>query len=196
MILRGIYYNNPFVYHLITWIKLGLSYNDRFVIASKFIFPKDRVLEICGADGEFSKHLPGNCTYACVECGPAFLSRLRERRIEFFNINLHEGLGQVDLKADVIVMINSLYQFRKTSVHDLLEEYKRIAKRAVVVEDVLGNMWGDDSLMQRLVNYLHKTAYHTQGKLFTNGEFETMMREHAYKCDMVNGRYAVGHYGY
>lgn len=192
--IKGVHYRNWFVYKLITYAKLGFKYNLRFKIASEYIKEGESVLDVCSAFGELGKFLPKGCSYCCLDMSSEFLSFLSSKEVKFISTNLHNGLNLENLKADVLVMIISLYQFRNTSAHVLLEKFKEVAGKVVIVEDVLERKRRKNSFVQKLINYLSSREYYFPTELFTVDEFEQLMRQHQYTCKKQTNRYMVGYY--
>lgn len=192
--LEGINYRNASVYNLLTKLKLGYNYNFRYRLAAQYIDQGDSVLDICGGTGDFKSFLPENCDYACIEASPEFVSELKKKNIEHVKTDLHKGLNGNALKRDVVVMIISLCQFRNTSMHDLLEGFKKIGKKVVIVEDVLANKRRKDCIRQKAMDYLCMADYYFPVELFTFEEFRKVMDEHNYQCIQHSRRYSVGIY--
>ena len=193
-IIKGIHYRKPFIYNLQTKIKLRSSYNLRYKIAAKYIKAGDSVLDVCAGMGELKNFLPEGCKYICLEASPEFLFQLSQKNIQYKSINLHEGINTEDFQVDAVVMIISLYQFRNTSMHNLLEDFKKIAKKVVIVEEVLVKKRGKDSFVQKTINYLCATDYYLPIELFSFDEFEDVMQKHNYRREKYRKRYIVGYY--
>ena len=140
------------------------------------------------------KYLANSCDYMAVEASLEFASILSKRKIKYFQLNLHEGLNIVLKKVDVITMIISLCQFRDTSMHDLLECFKRMANKVIILEDVLVKPRDKNSFLQRTMNYLCSTDYYQPITLLTADEFKRIMAEHNYTCRKHSDRYLVGYY--
>lgn len=193
---KGILYSHPFIYNFLTKIKLKNNYHLRYKIATQYIQPGNSVLDVCAGQGGLKNFLPKDCDYICIEAGSEFISELFKKKIKHFSINLHEGINIRDLQVDVIVMIVSLYQFRNTSIHNLLEDFKKITKKAVIVEEVLLNKRSNNCICQKILNYLCASDYYIPTELFSIDEFEQVMHEHNYKCKRHSERYVVGYYNY
>ncbi len=176
------------------FIKLGPQYHLRYQIASGFIKPGDRVLDVCSGPGAFKDFLPAGCSYTALEASPAFAAALKRKGRACVLCDLHQGLPPSAPDADVIVMNISLCQFRKTSADVLLESFKIKARRVVIVEDVLSRRRTEDSLFQKAVNFLCATDYYVPVEWYTRSDFRELMRRHGYQCRDVPGRYAVGSY--
>jgi len=182
------------VYHLLTRLKLRGCYRLRYEIACKYVKYGDSVLDVCAAAGEFKNYLPNNCKYECIECSQGFISKLESKKIAYKKINLHEGINCVRIKSDILVMITSLCQFKETSAHGLLEEFKNIADKIVIVEDVLGNMWHEGGIVQRVIKHLHETEFYSQKSVYSAAEYEKILGDHGYEYIKYDNRYAVGYY--
>lgn len=193
--VRGIYYRNSYVYYLLTRLSHIGIYKLRYNIVLQYINSGDTVLDVCGAGGEIMKYLPSNCDYACIEFGDGFIGNLKRKGIRCKKIDLHKDKISVAVKSNIAVMIVSLYQFRDSSAEDILESLKMAADKVVIVEDILGNMWRDGSLIQKIINYLHETDYHRQSRMFSLEEFRNMMQKHGYEFRQYDKRYAIGCYG-
>ena len=192
--IKGILYRNPLIYNLLAKIKLRRDSSIRYEIAAKYIKAGDSVLDVCAGMGELKNFLPESCKYICLEASPEFLSQLSQKNIQYKSINLHEGINTEDFQVDAVVMIISLYQFRNTSMHNLLEDFKKIAKKVVIVEEVLVKKRGKDSFVQKTINYLCATDYYLPIELFSFDEFEEVMQKHNYRREKYRKRYIVGYY--
>jgi hypothetical protein len=134
------------------------------------------------------------CKYFCIEKSPQFQAGLTKKKIRYYDINLHDGIAGIDSKFDVIVMIISLCQFRPTSINSLLEDFKKIARKVIIVEEALDRRRKMGCLRQRLMDYLGAVEYYIPCELFTFGEFEDMVKDHNYLFKRYNKRYAIGYY--
>lgn len=194
LFLRGLHYKNLLAYNLITFLKLRTQYYFRYRIASQYIKEGDSILDVCSGAGRFREFLPKRCKFECIEASPEFIAKLNKKNIKNNCINLHEGIKLEAVKVDVIVMIISLWQFRNTSVHVLLEDFKKIAKRVIIVEDVMQSRNDENFFIGKIMNYLCTANYYFPIKLFSVDEFEDIMREHNYKYRKYSRRYVVGCY--
>jgi len=192
--LKGLHYRSKQVYDFCSFIKLGFAYNLRYKIAARYIPPNQSVIDVCSAAGDFKKFLSKNCTYTAIESSPQFCKILQERNISYVCCNLHEAMPNDIPCTDVLAMIISLSQFRKTSVHELLEYFKKIARRVVIVEDVLPQTREENSFYQKVVNYLCATDYYVPVTWFTHLEFSKLMDQHGYQYKKITERYCVGIY--
>ena len=192
---RGIHYQSPEVYKFFTALKLRKQYSLRYFIAAQYVRPGEAVLDVCAGFGEFRKFLPLSCTYQAIEASPSFNMELSKRTIPHHSMNLHDGVSADVPSVDVITMIISLCQFRDTTADQLLEDFKKIAKRVVIVEDVLPKQKITPRFVERVRDYLCATDYYIPMRLFSVDEFQAVMREHAYNCYQYNERYWVGYYG-
>jgi len=193
--LRGSHYRSEFLYTTFTLLKLGWKCNLRYRIARQYIKPEDSVVDVCAGPGCLKDFISKECTYTAIEASPEFISILQRKGINHISWNLHAGWPDAILAPDVIVMVISLCQFRKTSADLLLESFKKAARRVVIVEDVLPRPRKEASLFQRAVNYLCATDYYVPVTWYTRSEFAALMRSHGYQCKGASGRYMVGLYG-
>ncbi len=192
--LKGIHYRNAFIYSLLTFLKLGRDFSLRYKIASEYIKPGDFVLDVCAGVGRLADFLPQDCKYLAIEASPEFAAILSRRGLDCKKVDLHTGTMPAGLRTDVAVLIISLCHFRQTSLDILLESFKKISRKVVIVEDVLLKKRGKNSLLQKAMNYFCSTAYFLPMELFTITEFEQAMRKHSYACQKYNARYWVGCY--
>ena len=193
---KGSHYRSEFLYTAFTLLKLGWKRHLRYRIVKQYIKPADSVVDVCSGPGRLKDFIPKECTYTAVEASPEFISILRRRGINHVSWNLHAGWPESILAPDVIVMVISLSQFRKTSADLLLESFKKTARRVVIVEDVLFRPRKEESLRQRAINYLCATDYYVPVAWYTRSEFAELMQSHGYQCKEASGRYMVGLYGY
>lgn len=192
--LKGIHYRSSAVYSLLTMLKLGMGYNARFRIARRYIEPGDYVIDVCAGFGQFSKFLLEGCDYLAIEASPGFIKLLSSEKLKYKKVNLHDGLKISGLEADIVVMLISLCHFKKTSLHVLLEDFKKIGKKVVIVEDILLKERRQESFIQSVMNYLCSTDYFVPMELFTRQEFYRVMQGHGYLCQARGRRYIVGYY--
>ena len=188
--LKGIYYNNFFIYNSLTTLKLGFSYYDRFKIAAKYIGEEGLVLDVCSGTGMLKRFLPRDCVYECIDSSLPVSAYLDKKGIKHHCYDLNNGINRDRFRADAVVMLISLYHFRKTVVHELLEDYKKISKNVIIIEDVLKKKRKRNSLLQKIMNFLCGLEY----ELFTTDEFERILQEHGYTCDRHGNRYIAGYY--
>lgn len=191
---RGIHYRSPIIYQFFTAFKLREHFQQRYHIAARYIRNGEAVLDVCAGFGEFKEFLPAFCTYQAIEASSSFNGRLSKKAIAYQAMNLHEGIDIKFFSIDVITMIISLCQFKETSADQLLEDFKKMAKRVVIVEDVLPESRKTPWLVEKVRDYLCATDYYLPMRLFSPGEFETMMHRHGYHCHQYNERYWVGSY--
>lgn len=195
-LLRGAHYRSEFLYNAFTLLKLGWNFHLRYQIVAQYIKPAESVIDVCSGSGRLKDFISKDCTYTAIEASPEFLSILQRKNIDHIAWNLHTGWPQSALAADVIVMVISLCQFRKTSADLLLESFKKVARRVVIVEDVLSRPRNEESLFQQTINYLCATEYYVPVAWYTRSEFAELMRNHGYQCGEASRRYMVGLYGY
>jgi hypothetical protein len=193
--LQGLHYRNRWFYDAQNKFKLGKDHDLRFRIAAQHIKPGESVLDLCSAFGQFKDYLPEGCRYQCVEASPDFVSILKRHKIPVLVHDLHTSMDMPDLKVNAAVMIVSLCQFRDTTAGEILESLKKIADRAIIVEDVLPKPRGEKVFLQKAMNYFCQTEYYRPIELFTADEFFGLMDRHGYTCRRINGRYLVGSFG-
>jgi hypothetical protein len=194
MKIKGIHYSNPFVYNLLTFLKLWRGYNARFRIAAGYVAQNSSVLDVCSASGELKGYLQENCAYECIEMSPVFTKLLDKKKIKCHRADMHRGIDGSSLRFDCLVMIISLCQFRETSINALLEDFKKIAKKVVIIEDVTEKIRPKGSIVQKIMNYLCATDYFVPMRLFTAAEFRSTMQEHGYTVIKHTNRYFAGCY--
>ena len=194
--LRGSHYRSEFLYNAFDLLKLGWKRHLRYLIVRQYIKPADSVVDVCSGSGRLKDFIPKDCPYTAIEASPEFASILQRKGINHILWDLHAGWPESIFSSDVIVMVISLYQFRKTSVDILLESFKKAASRVVIIEDVLSRPGKEGSFLQQAVNYLCATGYYVPVDLYTRSEFTELMRSHGYQCQEASGRYMVGSYGY
>jgi hypothetical protein len=195
-LLKGIGYRNIGFYHALNWLKLGIKFHLRFQLAGKFISPGQVVLDVCAGDGTFKDFLPPGCVYKAVDQSQDFLSILEQKQITAFSINLHNGMGKEDIRADILVMIISLSQFWGTSCDLLLEEFKIAAPKVVILEEALRKARNRHSLRQKAGNYLFYTKDKDSYDLFTRKDLKKVLDQHGYQYQQLTTRYSVGLYGF
>ena len=189
--VRGIHYQSPPVYDFFTLLKLRRDYHLRYRIAAQYIKPGESVLDVCAGYGEFRKFIPLSCRYQAVDASPSFVRELARRDIPYRFENLHDGLDTKIPAVDVLVMIISLCQFQNTSLEKLLEDFKKIASKVVIVEDVQNKTpW----FVEKFRDYLCATDYYLPMQLFSADQFQAVMKQHGYGCQKYNERYWVGYF--
>lgn len=190
--LKGQYYQNPYIYNFLTFLKLWKDCSLRFEIARANVEEGQSVLDVCGGTGRLREFLPSGCSYACVDASSGFGPALLKQGIKYIQTDLHNGVDIKRLKSDVVIMVVSLYQFRHTSMHDLLESFKDIAKKVVIVEDVLPQGKVEKTLKKKIINYLCAVEYFQPLELFSAQEFKDVMRAHGYVCQEHGPCYVSG----
>ena len=192
-LFKGLHYRSPNVYNFLDFVKLGFDVNRRYTIAAKHIRPGEAVLDVCSGTGALKGFLPSGCSYQTLEASDQFCKILKKKGIPYVCCNLHQGIENIPA-SEVIVMIISLAQFRKTSAGLLLEHFKNIAKRVIIIEEVLNKPRSEENLYQRTVNYLCAQDYYVPTSWFTGQEFSQLMTSHGYQCQKMTERYWVGTY--
>ncbi|GEM_PF-2960577 len=190
--LRGIHYRSQWFYYFQNVVKLGFDYDLRFKIAAQRIIPGESVLDVCAGPGQLKQYLPDGCHYSAIEASPQFNEILSRKGVSSKIINLHQGFIISNFRVDAVVMIVSLCHFRDSSLSSLLEGFKKVGKRVVIVEDVLEKPRGERSVFQKAMNHLCAVDYYRPARLFTAGEFQETMRVHGYACAQHTRRYWVG----
>jgi len=195
--LKGIHYRSVFLYNALATLKLRRERCRRYQIAAGYIKPGESVVDVCSGAGQLKDFIPENCIYMAMDASPEFLSVPKKKGVNTVLWDLHTGWPSSVSGIDVITMVIALSQFRNTTAAMLLESFKRAAKRVVIVEDVLRRARGKGSLTQQVMNYLCGTDYYVPvDSWYTRPEFESLMREHGYRCESISGRYMVGSYGF
>jgi len=189
--VRGSHYQNPPVYKFLTALKLRKSYGLRYRLAARYLVPGEAVLDVCAGLGEFKRFLPAGSSYRALEASRPFLRKLERQGIPSYLTDLHKDNGEIPV-TDTIVMIISLYQFRDTTLHQLLETFKTKAKKVIIIEETAPVK--RNPLLDRLANYLCAADYFRPTRLFTANEFSTIIAKHGYNCLPHNDRYCVGYY--
>lgn len=133
-----------------------ISPSFRFREAARHIDSGMTVLDICCGSCELRHYLPKNCQYSGLDCSNGFLDYAVKKKIDFLKRNVCPDMQLPDV--DCIVMIISLYQFGDTA-RNLLETFKRSAKKVVIIEDVLSSFIDDNQavrrkLLARIYDYL------------------------------------------
>jgi len=194
---EGILYRSNFLYALQTFLKLRGNNKLRFEIAAQFISPGESVLDVASGGGWLRDHIPASCSYTCVEVGDAFIQSLTKRDVKFIKANLHQGIGELKTKYDTVVMIISLYQFRHTSLDQLMEQFKEIAnKKVVIVEEVSVAENNGLTIKDKVLNYLCRTEYFTPTKILSAHEFSAICEKHGYAVtvDSRRNQYMIATY--
>lgn len=200
--LQGLLYNNLLAYRLITRLKLMTNHDYRYRLAARYIHPGETVLDVCAGPGDLKQHLPPGSNYQTVEASPRFAAHLTSQNIQNTITDLHNGLSADNFQADVVVMLISLYSFQHSSLHQLLEDFKTIARRRVIIiEEVLVDEPDKHrylNLIQRLgqkvTNYLSAMPYHQTCQLLTQPAFYDAAKQHGYQCSAHNHSYHVAIY--
>ena len=178
-------------------LKRGRRRDERYRIAARYVQPGESVLDVCAGSGRLQKFLPENCPYAAMDGSPQFLSQVRKKSRPTVLWDLHQGWPEKTPRADIIIMVISFSQFRDVSAGTLLEDFKKGAKRVVIVEEVLERKRSQASFIQKIINYLCGTDYYIPvSSWYTRQEFLQLMRDHGYQCEEVSNRYSIGSYGF
>ena len=204
--LKGLHYNNILIYNLITKLKFKGFEKLRFDIAKNLIRDGESVLDICSGPGELRKFLPETCTYAAVEMSPKFIDHLQKNNVQTFSINLHDDEFNLDYEVDTIIMIYSLYQFKNTSARNLLNEFKRVAtKKVIIVEEILEeknegipSKYSSLYIAQRIGmvarDYLCSLDFYKPTNLFGEDEFKKLMSDGGYQITSLSNMCTVAVY--
>lgn len=187
--LKGSHYRLPAVYDALTFLKLGPDRALRFKIASKFVSPRDSVVDICGGTGAFYRFLPDGCEYLCLDASHGLTRRLPAQGVNVRIGDATQALPSLGKTYDVAVMIISLCHFRGRILDQMLENLKSTAKKVVIVEETLAEKRSPGSLLQKTINFLSETEYYKPTGLFTKSEFKGVARKHGYRCASWGKRY-------
>ena len=76
----------------------------------------------------------------------------------------------------------------------LLEDFKKVSKRIVIVEYVRDREVAEGSFVHRVNNYLKDTDFTIDDKEFSEQEFMKVMALHGYRVKVCKGNYRVGLY--
>lgn len=202
MLFKGILYKNKRVYRLLTKIKLGKKSCVRYQLAAKFLLAGESVLDICAGIGDLKNYLPQNCYYETIEASPQFAKYLQKNKIKNNLLDISKSLDIVN-KFDNVIMIISLYHFKNLSIDYLLQQFKGIAyKRVIIVEEVINTpskklplrMSLAQKIGSLLTNYLCQTDYFKPTKLFDKKILEAYFNNHSYQIYNENDYYMVGVY--
>jgi hypothetical protein len=177
---EGILYKNSFFYMLVTFLKLRGNKNLRFQIAARHILPGQSVLDVASGGGWLRDYIPATCSYACIEVGDAFIQSLAKRQVNFVKMDLHQGMGELAGRYDVCVMLISLYQFRHTSADLLMRQFKEVANKVVIVEEVADSEVGGLTVKDKILNYLCRTEYFVPTKILSEHQFRELCKKHGY----------------
>jgi len=191
---RGVRYRNWFVYNFLLFLRFGVHYNLRYKIAAEYVGSENSVLDVCSGAGDLRKFLPENCVYACVDASPQFAAILSKKNIHCYKINLHKGINGHTPQFDVLAMVGGMCQFRMTSMDMLLEDFKKIARKIVVLEHVAPKEVKEGSLWHKLNNYLIANDYTVPDREFSEKEFNEIMSSHGYRVRSCDAGYRVGYY--
>jgi hypothetical protein len=129
-------YRHVFIYRLIMNILYGFKYKKRFAKVIKLIRPEDKaVVELCFGDIFIAQY--------CRQEGKGWIGfDLNENFVKFarknnFNAHLKDVLLLEEFpRADVIIMIGSLYHFYST-IRMLFEKICRSSRRFILSEPII-----------------------------------------------------------
>lgn len=189
---KGIFYSNAYIYEQVTRLKLKQDKDLRYRIAAKYVNADDAVLDICAGTGRFRRFIPPTCGYTAIESSDNFVKRLNKMHVPCIQHNLHCNVELTTKKFDILVIIISLYQFRATSVDKLLTEFKTIAKKVIIVEEVMTKMVSVRPFWNKVMNHLCGASFYLNTELYTDSEFNSMMAKHHYDVEKVTDIYRVG----
>ncbi len=191
---KGIRCRSWFIYNLLLFLRFGFNHDLRYKIAAEYVRPGESVLDVCSGAGDFKKFLPEDCPYACIDASPQFTAILSKKKINFHRMNLHKGIDSSIIRSDVCVTIGALCQFKTTSMDSLLEDFKEIARRVVVVEHIPKKTAVEGTLAYKANNYLIATDFTVNDREFSAEEFSRIMLKHGYRVRRCKGDYMVGCY--
>jgi ubiquinone/menaquinone biosynthesis C-methylase UbiE len=191
---RGLCYRSPLVYDLLTLLKLKKENSVRFKIAASYLKGIDSVLDICSGCGRLRDFLPRDIEYTAIDASDVFFKILLARAIRGFKCDICCDKNIPYNDFDAAVMIISFCQFDKNGKRILLEHFKRVRKKVVIIEELVNRKRKKASILQRVMNYLCCTGYSKDYDIMTFDEFSDIMLEHGYVCRRHSKRYAVGYY--
>jgi len=153
------------------------------------------ILDICCGSCELRYNLPKSCQYLGLDRSSGFSDHAVKKKINFLKKNV--GLDMQLPDVDCIVMIISLYQFGDTA-RNLLETFKRSAKKVVIIEDVLSSFINDHQdvkrrVLARIYDYLTVGNYRENHVIFSASTTEEIFRDAGFaNIYKPNRAYVVG----
>lgn len=142
-----IYWSAP-LYDRLIQLLFGRRHEQAYVDVAQQIPEGSSVVDLCSGTGKmYRDHLRSRgCRYLGLDFNGHFVMRARRSGVptQFFNV-----LSDTIPPADYIVMMSSLYHFRRRA-GDVLERMKAAARRAVIISEPVDNLSHHDSFLGRL----------------------------------------------
>ena len=111
-LFKGVLYKNIYFYNLQNFLKRGKKKNLRFKIVKKLTNKKTSLIDVCGGCGWLKEHLDPSIKYTVADASKEFGEVCKKKDINFTRLNCKK-FSIVRGKFDYVVMIISLYQFKK-----------------------------------------------------------------------------------
>jgi hypothetical protein len=195
--LRGIHYQSRFSYALLDFLKSPIHGNLRFNIIKNIGGNAKSCLDVAGGPGDLANFLPKQCQYTCIDASTGFLSNFSEDGLTApIKFDLHEGLPNLSKEYDLVTMVISLYQFRSTSASLLLDQFKTVGKKVIIIEEVRELKAQGFSLREKVMNYLCASDFYKYTSLFSYQSFKALAEQHGYFVYAKNKHLSIALYGF
>ena len=174
----AIIYKHIFLYQLFMRILYGSHFEDRYKAVAAQIPAGSSVMDVCAGDAYlFTKYLKckGN-EYLAIDNSPFFIRSAQKMNIVCRQLNV---LNDPLPKADVVVMMASLYQFipqERTIIQKLLGS----TRKKVIITEPISNLSSSHNLLIRwLAHHLSipfQASRQYEGKRFDRSAMEELFR--------------------
>ena len=127
---------NNYLYKLQDYLKRKEKKNLRFRIIKELIKKGTSLIDVCGGCGWLRDHLDESIKYTVADASEEFGQYCKKKNINFIKLNC-KNISIINKKFDYVVMIISLYQFKK-NLKKIIKNLKKISKKKVIiVEEIL-----------------------------------------------------------
>ena len=182
-LFKGVLYKNIYFYNLQNFLKRVKKKNLRFKIVKRLINKKTSLIDVCGGCGWLKEHLDPSIKYTVADASKEFGEVCKKKDINFTRLNCKK-FSIVRGKFDYVVMIISLYQFKK-NVKKIIQNLKSISKKKVIiVEEFLPHKKtnGLANIKKKIINYFCNTNFYNENHdLFSLEELKVLMRKNKFK---------------
>lgn len=174
----AIIYKNIFLYQLFMRILYGRHFEDRYKAMAAQIPPGSSVMDICAGDAYlYTKYLKGKGNeYLAIDNSPFFIRSSQKRKIVCRQLNV---LDDPLPKADVVVMMASLYQFIPQE-RAIIQKLLGSARKKVIITEPISNLSSSQNpFIRRLAHLLSipfQASQQYEGKRFERTTLEKLYR--------------------
>ena len=191
--MRGIIYNNVFLYQAAMRAIYGRDFKIRYEAVASNIEKGWSVLDLCCGDCHIAKFLDKSVSYEGMDFNEVFLKRAKRNGIKASFRDLKKGPG-IERKFDCVMMMGSLHQFSPEEDR-ILDVMKKAALKRIIVSEPCRNIVSSGN---KYLAFLAKVVSNpgndriSEIKRFTREDIMDIFRRHAVARVIDAGKDLIG----